>query len=223
VLAILDTSDPRNPQPIATRALSRASRGVTLPVSFGNDKYAFASLGASSNTPQLFLVDSTDPTNLILGQMDVPSEIRRLRVQGNLLYTASPSGLLVYEINKVPPPFEAELASTQLTCKNSGCRVSVTCNLAPALGTSCTNRINLFVRAPGRLAEVAAKASRRRPFATAIANVPPGRTESVRLRLTPTGRKIIRTSKKRTLRGVMEISNSAGTPIDRTTVRIRIR
>ena len=47
VLAILDTSDPRNPQPIATRALSRASRGVTLPVSFGNDKYAFASLGAS--------------------------------------------------------------------------------------------------------------------------------------------------------------------------------
>ena len=59
VLAILDTSDPRNPQPIATRALSRASRGVTLPVSFGNDKYAFASLGASSDTPQLFLVDST--------------------------------------------------------------------------------------------------------------------------------------------------------------------
>jgi large repetitive protein len=47
VLAILDTSDPRNPQPIATRALSRASCGVTLPVSFGNDKYAFASLGAS--------------------------------------------------------------------------------------------------------------------------------------------------------------------------------
>lgn len=153
VLAILDTSDPRNPQPIATRALRRASRGVTLPVSFGNDKYAFASLGASSDTPQLFLVDSTDPTNLILGQMDVPSEIKRLRVQGNLLYTASPSGLLVYEINAAPPPFEAELASTQLTCKSSGCRVSVTCNLAPALGTSCTNRIALFVRAPGRLAE----------------------------------------------------------------------
>jgi hypothetical protein len=154
-------------------------------VYFGNDKYAFASLGASSDTPQLFLIDSTDPTNLILGQMDVPSEIKRLRVQGNLLYTASPSGLLVYEINAAPPPFEAELASTQLTCKNSGCRISVTCNLAPALGTSCTNRINLFVRAPGRLAEdVAAKAPRRIKFAAAIANVPPGRTEIVRLRLT---------------------------------------
>lgn len=47
VLATLDTSDPRNPQLIATRALSRASRGVNLPVSFGNDKYAFSSLGVS--------------------------------------------------------------------------------------------------------------------------------------------------------------------------------
>jgi hypothetical protein len=155
--------------------------------------------------------------------MDVPSEIKRLRVQGNLLYTASPSGLLIYEINAAPPPFEAELASTQLICKTSGCRVPITCNLAPALGTSCTNRINLFVRAPGYLAEdMAAKAPRRIRFATAIANVPPGRTEDVRLRLTPTGRKIIRTSKKRRLSGVMEITNSAGTAIDRTTVRIRM-
>ena len=224
VLATLDTSDPRNPQLIATRALSRASRGVTLPVSFGNDKYAFSSLGASSDTPQLFLVDSTDPTNLILGQMDVPSEISRMRAQGNLLYTASPSGLRIYGINAAPPPFEAELASTQLTCKNSGCRVPVTCNLAPALGTSCINRITLLVRAPGRLSEVvAAKAPRRIKFAGAIASVPPGGTEIVRLRLTPTGRKIIRTSKKRRLTGVMEIRNSAGTAIDRTTVRIRIR
>ncbi|MGH9895603.1 MAG: hypothetical protein ACREA0_27200, partial [bacterium] len=224
VLATLDTSAPRNPQLIATRALNQASRGVNLPVSFGNDKYAFSSLGASSDTPQLFLVDSTDPTNLILGQMDVPSEITRMRAQGNLLYTVSSSGLLIYGMNAAPLPFEAELASTQVTCKNSGCRVPVTCNLAPALGTSCINRIALFVRAPGRLAEsVAAKAARRIKFAAAIANVPPGRTESVRLRLTRRGKEIVRMSNKRRLRGVMEISNSAGTAIDRTTVRVRIR
>ncbi len=225
VLATLDTSDPRNPQLIATHPLSRASRGVTLPVSFGNDKYAFSSLGASSDTPQLFLVDSTDPANLVLGQMDVPSEIRRMRVQGNLLYTASPSGLLIYEVNAAPPPFEAELASTQVACKNSGCRVPVTCNLAPALGTSCTNRINLFVRAPRPPSQdAAAKASRRRiRFAAAIANVPPGLTQTVRLRLTSRGKEIVRTSNKRRLRGVMEIGNSAGTAIEPTTVRIRIR
>ncbi|MCA1851137.1 MAG: hypothetical protein LC647_01710, partial [Beggiatoa sp.] len=229
VLATLDVSDPRNPQLIATRALSRASRGATLPVSFGNDKYAFSSLGASSDTPQLFLIDSTDLTNLSLGQMDVPSEIMRIRVQGNLLYMASlaspasPSGLHIYEINAAPPPFEAELASTQLTCKNSGCRVPVTCNLAPALGTSCRNRITLFVRAPRRLAEdLAAQASRRIRFAAAIANIPPGETESVWLRLTPTGRRIVRTVNRRRLKGVMEIRNSAGA-IDRTTVRVRIR
>lgn len=107
--------------------------------------------------------------------MDVPSEITRMRAQGNLLYTASSSGLLIYGMNAAPPPFEAELALTQLPCKSSGCRVPVTCNLAPALGTSCTNRINLFVRAPGRLAEhIAAKAPRKIKFAAGIANVPPG-------------------------------------------------
>lgn len=154
--------------------------------------------------------------------MDVPSEITRMRVQGNLLYTASDSGLLIYGMNAALPPFEAELASTQVTCKTSGCRASVTCNLAPALGTSCRNRINLFVRAPGRLAEdAAAKAPRRIRLAATIANVPPGATEIMRLRLTSRGRKIVRTSRR--LRGVMEITNSAGTAIDRTTIRIRIR
>ena len=225
VLATLDVSAPRNPQLIATRALSRASRGVTLPVSFGNDKYAFSSLGASSDTPQLFLVDSTDPTNLILGQMDVPSEIKRLRAQGNLLYTASPSGLLVYEINAAPSSFEAELASTQLTCKNAGCRVPVTCNLAPALGTSCTNPINLFVRARDvRLSEEPrAKAPKMIRFASAVANIPPGATDTVRLKLTKRGKNILRNNRKRRLRGVMEIRNSAATAIDRTTVRVRLR
>lgn len=209
-------SDPRNPQLIATRALSRASRGVTLPVSFANDKYAFSSLGASSDTPQLFLVDSTDPTNLMLGRMDVPSEITRMRVQGNLLYTASLFGLHIYEMNAAPPPFEAELASMQLTCKNSGCRVPVTCNLAPALGTSCTNRINLFVRARDvRLSEEPrAKAPKLTRFASAVANIPPGATETVRLKLTKRGKNILRN------RGVMEIRNSAATAIDRTTVRV---
>lgn len=224
VLATLDVSDPRNPRLIATRTLSRAARNINPPVSFGNDQYAFSSLGAFSDTPQLFLVDSTDPTHLGLGQMDVPSEITRMRVAGDLLYTASASGLLIYGMNAAPRPFEAELASTQLACKRSGCRVLVTCNLAPALGTSCTNRIDLFARAPGRLAEgAAAKASRNIRFATASANVPPGLTQNVRLRLTNRGRKIVGTTTKRRLRGVMEITNSVGTAIDRTTVRIRIR
>ncbi len=219
VLATLEVSDPRNPQLIATQTLSRASRNINPPVSLGNNQYAVSSLGAFSDTPQLLRVDATDPNHLILGQMEVPSEITRIRVQGDRLYTASPSGLLIFGM-----PFEAELASRRVICKNSGCLVPVTCNLDPAPGISCRNRINLRVRAPGRQAEgVAGKASRNIRFATALASVSPGATEIVRLRLTSQGRKIVRTSNTRKLRGVMQIRSSAGPAIDRTTVNIRIR
>jgi len=111
-----------------------------------------------------------------------------------------------------------------LPCTGARCRVPVTCNLAPALGTPCTNRIDLFVRAPRRLAEDAAARQRRIRFAFInVTNVPPGQTENVRLRLTPRGRRIFRTSTANRLRGVLEIRNAPGTVIDTTRVRIRLR
>ncbi|MGQ0592075.1 MAG: hypothetical protein ACT4QB_05330 [Gammaproteobacteria bacterium] len=230
VLATLDVSDPRNPQIIATQTLSRASRGVNLPVSLGNNEYAFSSLGAFNDTPQLFLIDAGDPANLIVRQMQVPSEITRMRAAGNLLYTASPSGLLIYAVSADPPPFEAEPASTQVGCDSSRCRVPVTCNLAPAVGTPCTNRIEMRVRVPRRLAQdTAVKGQRQgqrrlRVFARSSAtSVPPGQTANVRLRLTPLGRSIVMTSNANSLRGVIEIRNTPGTVIDTTRVRIRLR
>jgi len=118
-----------------------------------------------------------------------------------------------------------DLASTQVACNSARCRVSVTCNLPSALGTACTNRIGLFARAPRRLAEDAAgKAPRRVRFAFITAtNVPPGQTANVRLRLTPAGKRIVRASTTKTLRGVIEIRNAPGTIIDTTRVRIRLR
>jgi FG-GAP repeat protein len=116
-------------------------------------------------------------------------------------------------------------ASTQVACNSARCRVPVTCNLAAALGTPCTNRIGLFVRAPRRLAEDAAgKAPRRVRFASVNAtNVPPGQTETVRLTLTRQGKRIVSASTTKTLRGVIEIRNAPGTIIDTTPVRIRLR
>ena len=116
-------------------------------------------------------------------------------------------------------------ASTQVVCNSARCRVPVTCNLAPAFGTPCTNRMGLFVRAPRRLAEDAAgKAPRRVKFASINAtNVPPGQTANVQLRLTRLGRKIVRTSRAKRLNGVLEIRNTPGTVIDATQVRIRLR
>jgi len=116
-------------------------------------------------------------------------------------------------------------ASTRVACNSARCRVPVTCNLAAALGTPCTNRIGLFVRAPRRLAEdVAGKVRRRVRFAFINAtNVPPGQTANVQLRLTRLGRRIVRTSRANRLRGVLEIRNTPGTVIDTTRVRIRLR
>lgn len=116
-------------------------------------------------------------------------------------------------------------ASTQVACNSARCRVPVTCNLAAALGTPCTNRIGLFVRAPRRLAEDAAgKAPRRVKFAFINAtNVPPGRTANVQLRLTRRGKRIVSASTTKTLRGVIEIRNAPGTIIDRTQVKVRLR
>ena len=100
----------------------------------------------------------------------------------------------------------------------------ITCNLPQDLGISCTNRIDLVVRASAaRLSEDrAAKAPRQIRFAFGIANVPAAETKNVRLRLTRQGRRIVKMGKRR-LRGVREIRNTPGDLIDSTPVRIRIR
>lgn len=122
--------------------------------------------------------------------------------------------------------FEAEPTATQTGCKSSGCRVPVTCNLPPGVGTRCRNRIKLFAfvrRGFVRMSDdTLAKAPRRIQFAFGISNIPAGETKNVRLRLTPRGREIAQSGKRR-LRGVFEIRNTPGTLIGRTPVTIRLR
>ena len=95
--------------------------------------------------------------------------------------------------------FEAEPAATRIDCKTVGCRVPVTCNLAQ----NCTNRLRLLVRARDVRPREAtrAKAPRMIRIAAAIANIPPGATKPVRLKLTNRGRNIVRNNKKRRLTG----------------------
>ena len=78
--------------------------------------------------------------------------------------------------------FEAEPAATRIDCKTAGCKIPITCNLSQ----NCTNRITLLVRArdvrPSE--EARAKAPRMIRIASAVANIPPGATKPVRLKLT---------------------------------------
>ncbi|MGH8591974.1 MAG: hypothetical protein ACREXX_22470 [Gammaproteobacteria bacterium] len=60
-------------------------------------------------------------------------------------------------------------------------------------------------------------------IASVVANIPPGATKAVRLKLTATGRNIVRNNKKRKLTGVIQIRNAPGTAFDTTSVRIRLR
>ncbi len=118
------------------------------------------------------------------------------------------------------------LARTRFPCTIRRCRVSARCDLSASLGTPCTNRIDVRVRVPRRLAQdVAVQGQRRlRLFAVSTAtSVPPGQTRPVRLRLTPQGRRIFMNSRAKRLTGVAEIRNTPGTVIDTIEVRIRLR
>ena len=71
--------------------------------------------------------------------------------------------------------------------------------------------------------ETRAKAPRMIRIASAVANIPPGATKTVRLKLTNRGKNIVRNNKKRRLKGVIEIRNAPGTVIDTTPITIRLR
>ena len=86
-------------------------------------------------------------------------------------------------------------------CNGSRCLVPLTCN---GVGISCTAQVTLFALLPrARLSDrPAVRAPRRIRFAAAVVNVPPGETRTVRLRVTPRGRRIVNSGTRRILRGI---------------------
>ena len=112
----------------------------------------------------------------------------------------------------------------QARCTASRCDIRIQCNLDPGSGAQCTDRVAIFVsRSAVRLSEPAStKAPGRIRFASGVTNIPAGATANVRLKPTKQGKKIVRTSTRRSLRGVMEIRNSAGT-FSSTRIRIKLR
>jgi uncharacterized membrane protein len=101
ILATLDATDHRDPQVIDTQSLGRASRGIGDAVSLGNQMYAFSSLGALHDRPQLILADASDPMHVATSGLDVPSEIGAFTAANNLIYTASAAGLIIYQTGGV--------------------------------------------------------------------------------------------------------------------------
>ena len=106
-------------------------------------------------------------------------------------------------------------------CNGSRCLVPLKCN---GVGISCTAQVTLFASLPrARLSDrPAVRAPRRIRFAAGVVNVPPGETRTVRLRVTPRGRRIVNSGTRRILRGILEIRNSPG-GVQNIPIRIRIK
>jgi uncharacterized repeat protein (TIGR01451 family) len=108
-----------------------------------------------------------------------------------------------------------ELPTSQTACDSKRCRLKITCNRSDLLESKCQNKVTLFVdKHARRLSDKrAASGPRLVPFAATVSNLPGDKTQNVRLKLTPKGKKLagklIRQGMKK-LRGVMKISNYAG-------------
>ena len=104
VLTTLDVTDPRNPSIIAQQSLTRASRGLGAPaISLGNGLFAFSNLGAiSGDHPEVVVVNARDPHNLSVSEVQVPADVSEMAAGNGELYTASSSGLLIYDIGATP-------------------------------------------------------------------------------------------------------------------------
>ncbi|HVX12981.1 MAG TPA: DUF4214 domain-containing protein [Pirellulales bacterium] len=100
VLATVDISNPDDPQLIHEQTLNRSARGGGGDlISLGNHLFAFSSLGESTDTPEIIVVDATDPNNLqVVDQIQVPGDVRGLATNGQYLLATGDSGLLIYSI-----------------------------------------------------------------------------------------------------------------------------
>ena len=127
----------------------------------------------------------------------------------------------------VPPLVEIRPVAPRTTCGRVACPVQLNCQLTPSTGTLCTNRVGIFVRAGilRRGPDSAVPATRQRMigFASATAALQPGETRSVRLRLTPRGRRIVRQRNPRRFRATLRVTSINGASVTNTPIIIRIR
>lgn len=118
---------------------------------------------------------------------------------------------------------ETRPVGNQLRCRGKNCTFQATCNLPPSSGALCTNQIEVTVsRNALRTSEGTSVKQRRRVFAAGAAAVPAGQTAPVRLRLRSAGRQFFRSGGRR-IRGIMAITNVAGTVTNQIPVVLRSR
>ena len=174
----------------------------------------------------------------VLGTVTGPADITSVLAWDPLDPNAN-TAVITTSLGGLVQAVELEPIRMNFSCGSKNCVVPFRCEIPAGSGNNCSNEIVVRVRQPrgssqsprsshsidavNRDADTAATASRLLRFSFGLANVPAGQTQNVRLKVTPRGKKIVRTSASRKLRGVMEIRNSAGFATQRIPVRIRLR
>lgn len=103
VLATLDISDPANPQLIDTQTLDDPATGVTFPLSLGNDQFSFGTNGPDGNSPTLYIVDASDPTQLAFSGTNAPSpRPTAASTDDGLIFVTDGNSVLIYDILGAP-------------------------------------------------------------------------------------------------------------------------
>ncbi|HQU41768.1 MAG TPA: cadherin-like domain-containing protein, partial [Pirellulales bacterium] len=114
-LSVLDITDPTNPQLLGTTLVTDVafptaggvSKISALPI--GNNQFAISE-GTVNGKNVLLLADVTDPNNIVVTTDTVPALANEMAVNGNLLYTTSSAGLLIYTIGTIESlPFTASV------------------------------------------------------------------------------------------------------------------
>ena len=120
-----------------------------------------------------------------------------------------------------PPGATPVNQKPRLRCTRSVCRVLLRCDPTQGSARPCNSAVDLFVRADASRLAGDRAAPKRIKFASGVAHIEPGQIANVRIKLTPRGRRIVRTTTRTTLRGRLQIHNPGGT--HETAVRIRLR
>lgn len=108
-LTLLDISDPLHPKILGPTFVTQEeflTRGQTLgaakidAVDLGNGIFAVS--GTQLNgSPEILLVDTTDPNQMVMGTIQTPSIVNGLMVSGGLLYGSTQDGLSIYNVGQV--------------------------------------------------------------------------------------------------------------------------
>ena len=137
VVATLNLSNPTSPTVVSSQTLNVPSIGIGQLLSLGNNLYLTDSVGGGTNfSPQLYVIDDNDPSDVVATAMAVPNNVPDTGyvTAGNLLFTTDNSNLSIYQIGQ--PQDTPVVAQVTVPTGNGVSIVSGSFSVAPTTMTT---------------------------------------------------------------------------------------